>query len=131
MNTTYDFTPLPGAAQHSMTIADLHKDYQSGVRTPEEVFADIRARAKLAEDHTIFLHLLTEEEINPYLDALKQKPIETHPLWGVPFAIKDNIDLAGIPTTAGCEPFTYKPDNSACVVQQLIDAGAIPVGKPI
>jgi allophanate hydrolase len=51
------------------------------------------------------------------------------PLYGIPFAIKDNIDLAGIPTTAGCPEYAYTPSESAFVVQKLIDAGAIPVGK--
>ena len=51
------------------------------------------------------------------------------PLYGIPFAIKDNIDLAGIPTTAACPAFAYTPQRSAHVVQRLIAAGAIPVGK--
>jgi allophanate hydrolase len=51
------------------------------------------------------------------------------PLYGVPFAIKDNIDLAGRPTTAACPDFAYTPKASAPVVQRLIDAGAIAIGK--
>lgn len=54
---------------------------------------------------------------------------EEKPLWGIPFAIKDNIDLAGVPTTAGCAEFAYNPDEHATVVHRLIEAGAIPVGK--
>ena len=54
---------------------------------------------------------------------------ESLPLAGVPFAIKDNIDLAGIPTTAACPDFAYEPDTSAQVVERLIAAGAIPLGK--
>jgi allophanate hydrolase len=54
---------------------------------------------------------------------------ENLPLAGVPFAIKDNIDLAGLATTAACPEFAYTPDASAPVVQRLIDAGAIPIGK--
>ncbi len=51
------------------------------------------------------------------------------PLYGVPFAVKDNIDVAGLPTTAACPGFAYQPARSAEVVQRLIDAGAIVVGK--
>ena len=51
------------------------------------------------------------------------------PLWGIPFAIKDNIDLAGVPTTAGCAEYAYTPAEHAGVVERLIAAGAIPVGK--
>lgn len=51
------------------------------------------------------------------------------PLFGIPFAIKDNIDLAGRPTTAACPEFAYTPAVSAAVVQRLLDAGAIALGK--
>ena len=51
------------------------------------------------------------------------------PLKGQTFAIKDNIDLAGTPTTAACPAFSYTPTRSAFVVQRLIDAGAVPIGK--
>lgn len=54
---------------------------------------------------------------------------EILPLAGVPFAIKDNIDLAAVPTTAACPEFAYTPDQSAYVVQRLIAAGAIAMGK--
>ena len=53
----------------------------------------------------------------------------TLPLGGVPFAVKDNIDVAGLPTTAGCPAFAYTPTAHAAVVQRLVDAGAIVVGK--
>jgi allophanate hydrolase len=51
------------------------------------------------------------------------------PLWGVPFAVKDNIDVAGLPTTAACPGFAYTPQRNATVVQRLLDAGAIVLGK--
>ncbi|HEV8393115.1 MAG TPA: allophanate hydrolase [Vicinamibacterales bacterium] len=51
------------------------------------------------------------------------------PLAGVPFAVKDNIDVAGLPTTAGCPAYSYVPDRTATVVQRLLDAGAVLIGK--
>ena len=51
------------------------------------------------------------------------------PLFGIPFAVKDNIDIAGLETTAGCPDFAFVPEKSAFVVEHLIEAGAIPVGK--
>ena len=51
------------------------------------------------------------------------------PLAGVPFAVKDNIDVAGMPTTAGCPAYAYVPTRTATVVQRLLDAGAVLVGK--
>lgn len=113
----------------NLTIPALRKAYAEGSTTPEALFASIRQRSEEHEDHNAWIHLLTEAEQAPYLQDLKAKDPATSPLWGVPFAIKDNIDLAGIPTTAACPEFAYTPDNHATVVKQLIDAGAIPVGK--
>lgn len=112
-----------------MTIARLRAAYQAGTLTPVKLMAGIRERSAEYLDRNIWIHQLSEVELQPYLDALAEKEIDSHPLWGVPFAIKDNIDLAGIPTTAGCPEFAYTPTESAQVVQQLLDAGAIPVGK--
>lgn len=107
----------------------LRKAYQAGTATPESVMAGIRERAAEYKDYNIWIHLLSEAEQAFWLSKLKEKDINAHPLWGIPFAIKDNIDLEGIPTTAGCPEFAFTPTESAKVVQQLIDAGAIPVGK--
>jgi len=81
---------------YSMTIASLSEAYQSGTLTPEKVMADIRARSSEFDEHNIWIHLLTETEQASYLEALKLKSPDECPLWGIPFAIKDNIDLANI-----------------------------------
>ena len=114
---------------HTMTIAALRDAYVNGSLTPQDLMASIRHRATDFQDHNIWIHQLSEAEQAPFINGLKDKDPANHPLWGIPFAIKDNIDLAGLPTTAGCEAFAYTPKVSAHVVQQLIDAGAIPVGK--
>ena len=62
------------------------------------------------------------------LDA-RRGEIDKLPLYGVPFAVKDNIDVAGMPTTAACPGFAYEAKASAEVVQRLVDAGAIVIGK--
>jgi allophanate hydrolase len=64
-----------------------------------------------------------------YAAPLAACPAQSLPLYGIPFAIKDNIDLAGVPTTAACPAFAYTPERHAAVVEKLIAAGAIPVGK--
>ena len=113
----------------NMTFQSLKTAYANGELTPAALMADIRQRSAEYTDRNIWIHLLSEEEQAPYLQALESKSPDDCPLWGIPFAIKDNIDLAGIPTTAGCPEFAYTPEQSATVVQQLIDAGAVPVGK--
>jgi allophanate hydrolase len=113
----------------NLGISALRSAYAKGSLTPNELMANIRQGASENESHNIWIHLLTEQEQANYLTALKTKKPEDCPLWGIQFAIKDNIDLAGIPTTAACEAFAYTPEVSACVVQCLLDAGAIPVGK--
>jgi allophanate hydrolase len=55
--------------------------------------------------------------------------IKRLPLFGIPFAVKDNIDVAGMPTTAACPAFAYTPSETAPVVSQLLSAGAVLVGK--
>jgi allophanate hydrolase len=80
------------------------------------------------DGHNIWIERLDLVRLEPYLKALEQSDPAGKPLYGVPFAIKDNIDLAGVDTTAACEAFRYRPQRSATVVQRLIDAGAIPLG---
>ncbi|TVS00383.1 MAG: allophanate hydrolase, partial [Rhodospirillales bacterium] len=61
--------------------------------------------------------------------ALAQRGPAGLPLYGIPFAVKDNIDVAGLPTTAACPEFAYSPGASAPVVETLQVAGAILIGK--
>ncbi|WP_353230900.1 allophanate hydrolase [Novosphingobium sp.] len=79
----------------------------------------------------VWIHRLPDEAVLAMAGAVDARVAagETLPLAGVPFAIKDNIDLAGAPTTAGCPDFSYDPDRSSTVVARLIAAGAVPVGK--
>jgi len=113
----------------NMTFTGLQQAYATGELTPASLLDSLQQREQSCAEHNVWLYRLSEAELAPYLAALAVKDPASHPLWGIPFAIKDNIDLAGIPTTAGCEAFTYVPAQSATVVQQLIDAGAIPLGK--
>lgn len=74
------------------------------------------------------------EPLQAQLDALRRADQRRRqaahlPLFGIPFAVKDNIDVAGVPTTAGCPAFAYTPERSCPVVDRLLDAGAIFVGK--
>ena len=114
---------------YSLDIAELHKRYRAGRLTPAEVIADIRRAIAAFQDHNIWLRVLDDNELKGYLARLQGKTPDVLPLYGVPFAIKDNIDLAGIPTTAACPAFSYTPERSAFAVRLLLAAGAIPLGK--
>lgn len=114
---------------NNLTIRAVHAAYASGSETPESLIYKLRSQALAQQDFNAWIYLLSEEELQIYFDGLTLKPIEATPLWGIPFAIKDNIDLKDIPTSAGCKSYTYTPNKSATVVALLIEAGAIPLGK--
>jgi allophanate hydrolase len=113
----------------SLDIATLRQRYQSGELTPLELVDDLLSRLAGEDVHRIWISRLDADRLRSDARALEGRDIATLPLYGIPFAIKDNIDLAGLPTTAACPEFAYTPERHATVVQRLIDAGAIPVGK--
>lgn len=112
----------------SFTIADLHAAYAAGL-DPADVIAEAYRRIEAAGDPGIFLHLVPLEAALAALAALPPFDPVAMPLWGIPYAIKDNIDLAGAPTTAACPAFAYDAAEDAFVVALLRKAGAIAVGK--
>ncbi|MCG4451701.1 allophanate hydrolase [Pseudomonas sp. MMS21-TM103] len=116
--------------EFDLRLGALKAAYQNGSTTPRQLIAALREQAAtLNPEFHLFIHLLTAEELEPYLAALDGKTPAELPLYGVPFAIKDNIDLAGIPTTAACPAFAYTPERSATLVEQLLALGAVPLGK--
>ena len=110
-------------------VATLRAAYADGSLTPASLFAELRERALSLESHRVWITLFDEATLAPWLEALGTKDPDTHPLWGVPFAVKDNVDVAGIPTTAGCEAYACTPAAHASVVERLLAAGAVPLGK--
>ncbi|MFN7051621.1 MAG: amidase family protein, partial [Gemmobacter sp.] len=111
----------------AFTLSELHRAYASGLR-PADVMAEFARRVAAADDPGIFLHLIDTERLRAEAEALGDYD-STLPLWGIPFAVKDNIDVAGCPTTAACPAFAYMAERDAFVVAQLRAAGALPVGK--
>ena len=90
-----------------------------------------RALSRLAEtnDPAIFISLRSEADLLAEASALEATGPEGKPLWGLTFGVKDNIDVAGLETTAACPAFAYRPERSAFVVERLMAAGAIVLGK--
>ena len=113
----------------SLDLSALRAAYRNGALTPIALVEEILLRIEARADPAIFIHRLSRAELLAHAARLEKLPRDSLPLYGVPFAIKDNIDLAGAPTTAACPEFAYTPSASAPVVQRLLDAGAIPIGK--
>ncbi|HEY4973148.1 MAG TPA: allophanate hydrolase, partial [Steroidobacteraceae bacterium] len=112
-----------------LTITDLLAAYRERRTTPLAVLEQFFARLDAAPDHGVWITLLAREQVLAQARALAERDPASLPLYGIPFALKDNIDLANVPTTAACPAFAYTPVQSAYVVERLIDAGAIPIGK--
>jgi allophanate hydrolase len=94
-----------------------------------EVVETVFARIEDSSDPGIFIHLTDPADLMAQARALGEFDRVAKPLWGVPFAVKDNIDVAGMPTTAACPDYAYMPEKDATVVALLKAAGALVVGK--
>ncbi|MBK0399162.1 allophanate hydrolase [Limibaculum sp. M0105] len=105
----------------------LRSAYAAG-RRPDEVVAEVFRRIRAAGDPGIFLHLNDEAAVAAEARALGPYDAD-RPLWGIPFAVKDNIDVAGLPTTAACPAYAYHPARDAFTVARLREAGALVIGK--
>lgn len=111
-----------------LTIAALHARYAAGAR-PADVLEEIDAALASLGDPGVFLSRPDHEARRAAAQALPPFDPVAHPLWGVPFAVKDNIDVVGLPTTAACPDYAYAPTATAPVVERLLAAGALLVGK--
>ena len=110
------------------TIDTLHAAYRGGIN-PCEVVAATYRRLIALNDPGIFITLVPEDEALTAAAELNTFDPVLRPLWGVPFAVKDNIDVAGFPTTAACPAFAFRPNETAPAVARLLAAGAILIGK--
>ena len=109
----------------SETIAAFVEAHRSGT-SPEETVAHCYQRIRAHNDPAIFITLRDEAEVRAEALALGNSSL---PLYGVPFAVKDNLDVAGMPTTAACPAFAYTAKADATCIRRLRAAGAIPIGK--
>lgn len=112
-----------------ITLDWLREGYLSKRLSPEAVMAAVLDRIDRHDQPQAWITRLPRSEVLTYARRVAMKGPKDLPLFGVPFAIKDNIDLAGVPTTAACPAYAYTPEKSAFVVEKLIAAGAIPIGK--
>ncbi len=112
-----------------LSIATLSRVYRAGTLTPPALVESLIERRKAFHSHNIWIHQIGDDALRARARELSKVSPDSLPLYGIPFAVKDNIDLAGVETTSACPAFAYLPRESAPVVQALIDAGAIVIGK--
>ncbi len=110
------------------TVASIAAAHRSGAASPEQTVAETYARIRAHDDPAIFITLRDEADALAEARALTSRSPNPS-LFGVPVAVKDNIDVAGLPTTAACPAFSYMPAVDATAVARLRAAGAIVVGK--
>jgi allophanate hydrolase len=113
-----------------LDLSSLRAAYQSGL-TPLDLVEEVIARRAASKDPAVFITPAPDDDLRAAARDLMARAPEANslPLWGVPFAIKDNIDAAGLPTTAACPAYAYDPTADSTVVGRLKAAGAIVIGK--
>ena len=111
-----------------LTVDSLHAAYARGDWTPENLLLRVLDVAQNAPDG-VWISLCSTEQILAQIKDLSKCDAASLPLCCVPFAVKDNINVAGLPTTAACPAFSFEPNEDATVVRLLRDAGAIVIGK--
>jgi len=96
-----------------LDLTRLRALYETGAVTPLSLIEEVIARRAASKDPAIFITKTLDDDLRAAAKTL----MESHPapnslpLWGIPFAVKDNIDVAGLPTTAACPAFTYHPEK--------------------
>jgi allophanate hydrolase len=108
-------------------VTALLADYRAGRLRPSDVAAAVTESLE-NEHNPVWITRVDARRLAETARALDDAD-PSLPLYGVPFAVKDNIDVAGLPTTAGCPGYATTPDTSALVVQRLLGAGAMLAGK--
>jgi hypothetical protein len=114
------------------SIALLQQAYLEGKLTPVVVVKALFERLRSEKFPGVFLDLEQEQAVLHRAQALEAIPVSARgALYGVPFAVKDNIDVLGVPTTAACPQFAYTPTEHAACVAAALSAGAIYIGKTL
>ena len=111
------------------TVAAIVAAHRAGTLSPAETLARSYQRIRDYNDPAVFISLRDEKDALREAEALRAKDAKELPLFGVPVAVKDNIDAKGMPTTAACPAFSYSPSRDATSVAKLRAAGAIIIGK--
>src|SRR5437764_3890710 len=122
-------SPMP----FSLDFNSLRRSYAERAASPIAVAREIAARIRARGEDAVWISRVAEDALLAAAAALERRAategLAAMPLYGLPFAIKDNIDVAGLPTTAACPGAAYRPPQSAAAVERLLAAGALLIGK--
>ncbi|MCQ2005995.1 allophanate hydrolase [Rhizobium sp. NRK18] len=113
-----------------LDLSSIRDAYAKGM-TPLDLVEEVIARCNASDDPAIFITRAPDDMLRSAAKELMARAPEANslPLWGIPFAVKDNIDVAGLPTTAACPAYEYSPEADATLIARLKAAGALVVGK--
>ncbi|MFJ9534108.1 allophanate hydrolase [Herbaspirillum sp. NPDC101396] len=132
----YASSASSNSAAPQRTIADLLASYRTGNLKPSKLIGDLLMQIEQSDRTEVWIHRVSAKTLKQQAAALDlmlqikgEAVFETLPLFGIPFAVKDNIDVAELPTTAACPEFSHVPQVSATVVARLQKAGALLIGK--
>ncbi|MCV7354988.1 allophanate hydrolase [Mycolicibacterium fluoranthenivorans] len=112
------------------SIAEILDSHAGGTGSPVKTATRVADAIAARGDDGTWLSTVPRDELLAAAAAIESRPgARTLPLYGVPFGVKDSIDVAGVPTTLSCPDYAYIPETTAPAVQRLLDAGALYVGK--
>lgn len=127
------FRVMRGAAPEAeaLRISRLRAAYSSDARAPSDTVRAVCERIAARGEDGVWIHVEPRDKLSARARELEARGPDARelPLYGVPFAVKDNIDVAGVPTTAACPEYAWTPEKNAPCVELLLDAGAIFIGK--
>jgi allophanate hydrolase len=117
----------------SLDFSSLRHAYAEGAASPVSVAREVLTRIEARGGDGVWISRVTDDELLAAAAAMERRAagegLAAMPLYGLPFAVKDNIDVAGLPTTAACPDAAYRPVRSAPVVERLLAAGGLLIGK--
>lgn len=112
------------------SVAEVLESHAAGTGSPTKTAMRVADAIAAAGDDGTWISVVPREDLLTAAAEIEARPgARTLPLYGVPFAVKDSIDVAGVPTTLACPDYAYVADTTATVVRRLLDAGALYVGK--
>lgn len=113
----------------ALDLASLTRLYRDGELTPGALVTGLIERIAARGDDHVWIYRIPDADLMARAAELEKAGPERLPLYGIPFAIKDNMDIAGLTTTAGCPAYAYVAEETAPAIARLLDAGAILIGK--